>query len=244
MRQLSASELLNAWEQSWGQSPAQKALTLIVAACPEMSSEQLAKMNIGQRNSYLLQLRGYTFGPLLPSLAICPKCNECLEFSFNVSNILVTQESNPAEPVSINISDYEVHFRLPQCRDLVEIAYQKDFQVRRSLLLERCLLEARYKGKMRSANQLPKKVVEIIMKRMAQLDPQANMEIRLSCPACKHQWQALFDIVSYFWSEINAWANRTMREVHLLASAYGWPEGYILAMSPTRRQLYLNMVGT
>jgi hypothetical protein len=33
-----------------------------------------------------------------------------------------------------------------------------------------------------------------------------------------------------------------VREVHLLASAYGWRESDILAMTPWRRQLYLELV--
>jgi hypothetical protein len=51
-----------------------------------------------------------------------------------------------------------------------------------------------------------------------------------------------FDIASYFWDEINAWANRILREVHILASRYGWSERDILALSPWRRQFYLDMV--
>jgi hypothetical protein len=241
MRPLSASELLNVWEQGWGQNPAQQALALLAAASPEISLEQLAKLSIGQRNACLLQLRAWTFGPKLPSLATCPNCNERLELNFNVSDILVTAESDPAEAISISISEHEVRFRLPQSRDLIEIANQKDPQVKCSLLLERCLLEARYKGKKRNANQLPTSVVEAIVQRMAEVDPQANMEITLSCSACSHKGQAMFDIVSYFWSEINAWAHRTLREVHLLASTYGWREADILAMSSARRQLYLEM---
>ena len=42
--------------------------------------------------------------------------------------------------------------------------------------------------------------------------------------------------------EIHAWAKRTLREVHTLASAYGWSEREILSMSAVRRALYLEMV--
>lgn len=72
---------------------------------------------------------------------------------------------------------------------------------------------------------------------------QRQKESSLTCPSCNHGWHALFDIVSFFWSEIQSWASRIMREVHLLASAYGWRETDILAMSPLRRRLYLEMVG-
>ena len=82
-------------------------------------------------------------------------------------------------------------------------------------------------------------VVDAIVAHMAQADPQADIQLSLVCPQCGHQWQAAFDIASFFWSEINAWANRMLREVHILASRYGWSETDILAMSPWRRQFYL-----
>ncbi|MEA1978379.1 MAG: phage baseplate protein, partial [Chloroflexota bacterium] len=64
----------------------------------------------------------------------------------------------------------------------------------------------------------------------------------LTCPECSHQWEVLFDIASFLWTEINNWAERTLRTVHQLASAYGWAEREILNLSPVRRQLYLGMV--
>ena len=39
-----------------------------------------------------------------------------------------------------------------------------------------------------------------------------------------------------------AWAVRLLGEVHELASAYGWREHDVLALSPWRRQAYLQMV--
>ena len=35
---------------------------------------------------------------------------------------------------------------------------------------------------------------------------------------------------------------RTLNEIHLLASAYGWSEGEILSLTAKRRRLYLQMV--
>jgi hypothetical protein len=64
----------------------------------------------------------------------------------------------------------------------------------------------------------------------------------LTCPQCAHQWQAPLDIVSFLWSEVHAWAIRLLREIHELASAYGWSEAEILALSPWRRRAYLELV--
>jgi hypothetical protein len=90
---------------------------------------------------------------------------------------------------------------------------------------------------------LPVAVISEVISRMAEADPQADMEVELSCPSCGQRWQALFDIESFFWSEISAWAQRILSEVHVLARAYGWSETQILDLSPWRRQVYLNLVG-
>jgi len=81
-----------------------------------------------------------------------------------------------------------------------------------------------------------------MLARMAKADPQAEVLITMQCPACPHQWSAPLDIGAFFWAELNAWATRMLREVHLLAAAYGWREPDILALSPRRRQLYLEML--
>jgi hypothetical protein len=91
---------------------------------------------------------------------------------------------------------------------------------------------------------LPEHVVASISDCMAQADPQTDVQLDLTCPACGSSWRAPFDIVSYFWSEVNAWAERLLREVHTLAATYGWFEADILAMSPARRRRYLEMIGT
>jgi len=72
-------------------------------------------------------------------------------------------------------------------------------------------------------------------------DPQADLQLAMVCPQCAHRWTTTFDIASFFWTELNAWALRLLREVHTLASVYGWSEAEILDLSPTRRKAYLEM---
>jgi hypothetical protein len=242
MRPLSSRELLQVWEWGETQHPIDRALTLLAIACPETSPEKLAQLSVGQRDTLLLTLREWTFGSQLNSLATCPSCGEYLELNFTVADIQVSPDVNPTPEHSLSLGDYEVKFRLPNSSDLAAIASYQDTLAARHTLLETCLLAASYQGKSFSIQQLPSPVIEAVVEKMAQADPQADVQLALSCPGCKHQWQATFDIVSYFWSEINAWAKRILLEVHTLASAYGWGEADILAMSPRRRQLYLEMV--
>lgn len=240
MRALSASELLGTWEQGLSRPPFQRALTLLAAACPE-TADTLAEFSLGQRDACLLTLREWTFGPQLVSLAVCPNCGERLELTFDVADLRVVSESEPGGILSFSRDGYEVHFRLPTCHDLAE-AGGHDVAAARSGLLEQCLLAVYYQGEERPASELSDSIVEAVVEQMAQADPQAEVQLNLSCPVCGHCWPAIFDIEAYFWSEINAWAYRCLRDVHRLASAYGWREADILALNQGRRQFYLDMI--
>lgn len=247
MRALSASELLDIWERGLAQPAAQRALTLLGAACPDTPADTLAELSIGQRDARLLTLREWTFGPQLVSLTTCLGCGERLELTFNVADIRVPspthgENGEGVEPLSLSVSDYEVCFRLPNSLDLAATADSEDIAAARHLLLERCLLATHQDGEKPATDQLPADIIDAVVEQMAQADPQADVQLALSCPVCSHQWQATFDIVSFFWSEINAWAYRILREVHILAAAYGWREADILTMTPWRRQLYREMV--
>lgn len=238
----SIPELLRAWERGLAQRPVQRALTLLTAAWPDTPPDVLAGLPIGQRDARLLTLRESIFGPHLVSLATCPNCGESLELSFDAADIQLAPEIRPEEELRVSIDGYEVRFRLPNSRDLVAIAGEADSATTRHLLLECCLLAVVHDDKAQPVNQLPAHIEQAVVERMAHHDSQADIQLALTCPACQHQWQARFDVLSFFWAELDAWACRILYEVHILASAYGWREADILALSPRRRRIYLDMV--
>ncbi|MCK5432360.1 MAG: phage baseplate protein [Gammaproteobacteria bacterium] len=247
MRALSASELLDVWERGKKQTPVQQALILLAASFPENPVDSLAKLTIGQRDAYLLTLRELIFGSRYNGLTTCPECEVNLEMGFSTDDIRITPEEDPLKEHTLNVDDYDVCFRLPDSLDLAAISSHNlsghyDISEARQELIERCLLRICHSGEMISPEQLENKVIEAVVERMAEIDPQSDVQLALSCFSCGHKWMADFDIVRFFWSEINAWAYRILKDVHTLALAYGWTQADILAMSPLRRQVYLEMV--
>jgi hypothetical protein len=89
---------------------------------------------------------------------------------------------------------------------------------------------------------LPNEKVEALGRTILKADPWAEITLHLSCPACRHEWDLLFDIVEFFWREISAQARRLLREIDTLARAYGWTEREILSLPAQRRQSYLEML--
>jgi hypothetical protein len=257
MRPLSVPELLTVWERGLAALPFERALTILSVASPESSPAALARLSIGRRDANLLQLREWAFGSELAILAACPSCRQTLELTIPVSALRVSLDptmDSTGTPTSESASDpegslmlqdmlmdYEVRYRSPNTEDIAGCA-GLDFAAGRRKLLACCLTDARCQGRSVSAEELPYDVARKLVEQIAAIDPQADTRLNLSCPECHGRWKEVFDIVSFFWAEIDAWARRVLREVDVLARAYGWRESDILALSPVRRQIYLSMV--
>src|ERR1051325_1179032 len=242
MRALSAAELLSVWELASHQSAGQRCLALLAACSADASPEELAQLSIGQSDARLLSLRERTFGPQLAAIATCPACGEALEFAVNVADIRSPPPAHTNAQFEIEREDYAVQFRLPNNIDISTLDPDAVPQNNRQCLLSRCVLAARRAGADVAAADLPLDVVTAIADRMAEADPQADVQFALSCPACGHHWAAPFDIGSFLWSELDTRAVRLLNDVHTLASAYSWSEADILSMSPIRRQTYLELL--
>ena len=241
MRALSANDIVQVWE--WGQDkhPVDRALALLALACPELASEQLGGLTVGQRNSRLLTLREETLGPTLNGFAECAQCHTALEFSVEVADI--RRPEPEAQMHSLEVDGLEIRFRLLNSEDLAAIVGLAGVSEARLRLIERCVLEATQGGQPLAAAELPEPVLSALVDALTEHDPQAEMRFQLACAACGHRWSALFDVVSFFWTELGAHAERLLVEVHALARAYGWREADILAMGEARRHFYLELVG-
>lgn len=238
MHPLGAAELLEVWEQGQGEAPLRQALRLLAVACPDSAAEALARLSIGRRDALLLQLRAWTFGPQLDNVADCPNCGRRLEFTLQCAELQQTGPDDAApEILSVSAVGCEVRFRLPDSLDLMAVAGEAEPASARRALFDRCLVEVQPASDAR----LPPPVIDAVLQKMSEADPQANIRLALNCPDCAHRWEAAFDIASFFWAELDHWARHTLREVHGLASAYGWSERDILAMSAWRRRAYLGM---
>ncbi len=228
-----AAELLDVWERARHRARSDQALALLGMAAPELSAATLEQLPLGERDRRLLELRARTFGSELTALVECPACAQALELSLDAADVGLAS-APPPEAVEVEADGVRVRVRLVNTADLVAVQSAPDVDSARKSLLKRCVLSV-----VGADEPLPESVVRAVSDAMAAADPLARIELGVECFACGHAWTAEFDVVPFFWSEIDAWAQRTLAEVHALASRYGWREGEILALSPARRQAYL-----
>jgi hypothetical protein len=239
---LSAARLLDAWELGLTQGPVRRALTLLAAGSPTSSVDDLAARPIGRRDRDLAALRERLFGSRLPLVSRCPACAELVECAVSMADLCRPGSPPPVGGEEVaEIAGFRVSYRLPTSLDLLALSPAEEPAALRRHLLARCVREARDASGPVSPEHLPAPVVAGIADAMAQADPGGEVRLDLTCPACGHHWPDSLDIADVLWKEVHAWAQRTLRDVHALARAYGWREADVLALTPTRRHVYLEL---
>jgi hypothetical protein len=232
MRALSGSELLGLWETGASLHPLDQGVLALEAALP--GAGRVADWPMGRRNRALAELRCALFGPALRGWTGCRECGAQLEFDLDASVMAETSAAEAGDHVAVGQRNY----RLPTSRDLAAIVGETDSGLAARRLLARC----RAGDDMADAS-IGEDEVEAVGEAMAAADSLAEVLLRFDCPACGAAYDEPFDLAAFLWAELEARARTALWEVHRLARAYGWSEVEILALSPTRRRAYLEMVG-
>jgi len=247
---VTAQGLLRVWEAQQRAHPVQRAVQLLSEVAPPLGLDGWLHAPIGVRDGALMHLCETLFGGELHTATTCPHCGERLESRFDVRDLCdaaaaaADDDGRQVEATFELAHDrWAIACHLPTSDDLLQVAAQRrDDDTAARLLMQRCILRARHGGEDVAAAVLPDDVVERLAGEMARRDPAADLRIELACPACGGASSTHFDVVSYLWSELDDWAQRTLSDIHTLACAYGWSEDEILALTPARRQLYVDMV--
>ncbi|HEY6155895.1 MAG TPA: hypothetical protein VIV88_00500 [Gemmatimonadales bacterium] len=238
MHGISDSALLRLFELSAVDAPSRRAVRLIAASDAGFDESGAALLSIGRRDRFLLELRLATFGPALECTAACPQCGERLEFSLDARDLLEQDRPGGAATVALEYAGTAVTARLPTSKDLIALGTTGTEHD----LLDRCLTEVRCDDVEIGGPSLDPDLVVAIDDELADADPGARLAIALQCPVCTHAWSQLFDVVDFFWAELEARVERILREIHTLAGAYGWTEAEVLQLPTARRQRYLDLV--
>jgi hypothetical protein len=234
---------MEAWESASGRGPSRRAIALLCAGYPDLPPDEAMRISVVERDLALLRLRERSFGGSLAAFAECSACAERLEFTLPTSALAATLESAAArnvEEMRDETSTVQIHHATSF--DLEEAAAAPDMEGAKSVLLDRCVVALSDDGDSIAIETLPARLRDAAIARLEEMHGDAEISVRLACPACAHAGSVTFDIADYLWGEVRHAAARLMGEVHELAWAYGWSEREILAMSSRRRQNYLALI--
>lgn len=242
MHAVDAPGLLQAWEDASGRAMPARALRLVAAAIADpIAPAALARWSVRRRDAALCELRLHLFGRVAEGLVPCPACAEPLELQVDVLQVRPKPSADDEDARVLRIGDLTVTWRLPNSEDLVAIAEEPDESRARARLLARCVSSATRGPEHLDVSALDADVTERVAAALAREHADLAPLLVLDCPACGHMAEVPFAIDAFLWREVDAWARRTLGEVHALARAYGWTEPEILALSATRRRLYLEL---
>ncbi|MGH7369592.1 MAG: hypothetical protein ACREIN_01735 [Candidatus Methylomirabilaceae bacterium] len=216
-----------------------------------VTPESVRALTIGDREALLLSLRRITLGDTLSCVLVCANepCREKMDLDLAVRELLLAPYPHAQERYEMTIADngttYRVRFRLPTGADqeaAVSVVLDDPADAA-ALLLQRCVERVAVEnGGERPAIALPSSVARVLAQAMADLDPQAELLLNLTCPSCGTPSSVTFDAADYFFRELSGRQQHLYREVHLLAFHYHWSEAEIMAMTGAKRRLYLGLL--
>ena len=226
MHAMQGERLLTLWETCRTQREPVRALAMLQAAAPGAGMSQLAELPLAERNARLLALRGATFGRQLQGVAVCEVCGASLEFDVDADALreaLAVPQAHGDGARPVNSAD------LLACMDTA------DGDAARRMLLRRTLGSTLPDGPLQQ-------IATDELARFEAINASAEIRLELECSQCGNRPVMDLDIARFLWQEVRVAATRLLADVHTLASAYGWSEASILALSNARRAVYLELV--
>lgn len=232
MTLVSDGVLIELWERASSEHPLDRAITLI-GLCKQNagSRRQLAELSISERDTRLYRVVGDLIGRQPTLVATCKACSAETELILDLSAIDSIAERSESNG-SFAHSGQRLAYRMPNSRDLANALNKNDPEEARRALLRSLL----------GSSGAPVAALSALEKELANRAGLEALTIRFQCSECGLAHASLFDVVDYLWRCVDARAKRALRDVHVLATAYGWTSGEILALSPARRAAHIAMV--
>jgi hypothetical protein len=85
-------------------------------------------------------------------------------------------------------------------------------------------------------------VVSHLAVAMQELDPLPSLTMASTCPACGADGEHVLDVEALLLTELAREQRSLLREVHEVATRYGWSEQEVLALPRWRRRAYLALI--
>jgi len=233
------------------QLPAAERASAILTLCVRIdeagdAADAVRELSVGDREALLLHLHRITFGDKLRCVVTCPheECGERMDLELDASSLIVPPYDDAREwyDLAAESGRPRLRFRIPTGFDQEAIVSSRpaDADSAAVSLALRCLdpesLEAE------PAAGLDADLVSNVAAAMLDRDPQAEIVIDTTCPACGRAVDTLFDAGAFVYEELTASVPRLYREVHTIALRYHWSEADILALTQPQRKRYLDLL--
>ncbi len=204
-----------------------------------VSIEHVRALVLGDREQLLFRLNALSFGPSMDVAAMCPnaECGEPLDIDVDLdvlADAASQQDDTSAAPVArLDGRAFAIRPLTGGDLECVAALAAEDPDAAAARLVETCVGEPARSGdgRLRAA----------VAEGLVAFDRRAETIVHATCPNCGAQAPLLVDAGALVLDRM-AGKRRLLREVHIIARAYHWPEADILALPLERRRAYLDLV--
>jgi hypothetical protein len=202
---------------------------------------QAHMLSLPDHDVVLAALYRELFGDEVACRVHCVGCGDALAVGFSLAELLAvrheTSEADRAVLAELRGPDDEgvyelaasMRFRLPTCADVAEL-HGLPPALAEQALEQRCVLA------FGSGDR------DALDRAMALAGPRVATELDTECPRCGHGQSTPFDIEAFLCAALERERALVIREVHVLARAYGWSRTDILEMARGDRHLHVRLV--
>jgi hypothetical protein len=211
------------------------------------SAWQLA---ISDRDRLLAAVYASCFDDRVESEVACAECDEPSEITFSLAALVASvmtstdSDSDPSvagpDPAGVFSLADGMRFRLPNSDDQRAIFGLRTDQ-RRVALLRRCILQDDGAGH-RTASDLSGETLDRVEAAMAKVGPTLDLNLPVTCHQCGAVRDGRFDIQHFTLAAFAHEARFLVREIHYLASTYGWSLREILDLTRDDRRAFVRLV--
>jgi hypothetical protein len=212
----------------------------IVAACASENADAALALPVSVRVARLLRIAQLTTDAdaLLVALKCsAAECGRALEVSLSFEHLLEVSAGESSLRASIP-GGAELQLRRPTGRD--QLAWRaENFRTQREALaqvVQTLTISAP------AAVEYDDAAIAALAAAMEEFDPLIAFRVLTACPHCGLESVFAIDLEAEALRLLATHSRTLIREVHALATQYGWTEAEIIGLSPRRRAHYLQLI--
>ena len=202
-----------------------------------VSVSRVRELSVGDRQYLMGRLAVHFDDQPVWLTAECGQCHELFDVPMKFAELPVKPAGGDFPETTVMTAHGRLQVRVPTGADQEAIASIADEGKALQLLLQR-LVSPVEPTRDFDAARLNENDVAIIEARVEEMAPETATHLLTRCPNCETENQ--LPIAHY--ALLHGQSKDLYAEIHRLASRYHWSESEILALTRTRRQIYLQLI--
>lgn len=192
-------------------------------------------MSLSDRDYLVAELYRVHFGDTVECRLRCTACGEGYDLAFSLSALMQSIYGDWGASAPVDGPDEHGVFSTPSARFRLPTTHDERYLWERpgtppeQWLIERCLLEG----------QMEPSVLDALL---SHVGPVLTTDLDLVCPHCEAEQVQTFDIVAYVLAAIDRERALLLREVHSIATTYGWNFDEIMGLQRNERRNFVGLI--